>query len=86
MHDRVTATALTVYDCGAATAVLLFMHLRRRARRALADALIDEAFRRAACERLDRIQRVVDGWERGVIPPADWAEMTGGKPLPEHLR
>lgn len=149
LSDDTLARGLITYVIGMASGGLFILHLRRRARRALADALIEEASAKAEAdynsaklaaqsstdfiirmsqlyvegakqryethrqeqadldrmrrevmdvigpvnsrdelimERLYRIQRVVDGKEKGVIPPADWAEMTGGKPLPEHLR
>ena len=113
LYDTFTANALVVYGCAAAGSVLLVLHLRRRARRALADALVNEAFIMAEAnydsvvdmvrdvsaairanhprpddyiERLDRLERVLDGWEKGVVPERDWHIMSGGKPLPEHLR
>lgn len=86
LYDTLTATALRVYGCAAAGSVLLVLHLRRRARRALAETLIEEAFDRCSMERLDRLERVLNGWEKGVVPERDWHIMSGGKPLPEHLR
>lgn len=86
LYDTLTANALVVYGCAAAGSVLLVLHLRRRARRALRKTLDDEAFERCAMEQLDRLQRVLNGWEKGVVPERDWHIMSGGKPLPEHLR
>lgn len=86
LYDTFTATALVVYGCAAAGSVMLVLHLRRRARQALLRAQIEEAFDRCAMERLDRLERVLNGWEKGVVPERDWHIMSGGKPLPEHLR
>lgn len=86
LYDTLTATALVIYGCTAAGVTLLVLHLRRRARRALAKSIIEEAFDRCAMERLDRLERVLNGWEKGVVPERDWHIMSGGKPLPEHLR
>jgi len=90
LYDTVTATALVVYGCASVASVLFVLHLRRRARRALENAQSNKAFARScseqvdinAMERVDRMLRILDGWEKGEIPEKDWHIMTGGKPLP----
>jgi hypothetical protein len=77
---------VTVAACVFAAVFLATTYTLRRARQALLRAQIEEAFDRCAMERLNRLERVLNGWEKGVVPERDWHAMTGGKPLPEHLR
>ena len=83
--ERPGLITLGVFDAALAAVTVLLAVLRRQARRRAARMREDAAHCAAHREikaRLDRLQRVLDGYERGDIPERDWDELSGGKPLP----
>lgn len=83
--ERPGLIALGVFDATLAAVTVLLAVLRRQARRRAARMREDAAHcavHREIQERLARLQRVIDGLEKGLVPAKDWEILSGGKPLP----